>query len=328
MKLSKKRISILVVICVTLIVSIFTLCSFSPPDFVPTTSLSFSSLSRIDVENLRSIANLQSSMGYFGAYFPVFCRIRSSGVLSLTCLKKGSTYSFSADGSRWVFTTTGDVAVFEFTSDGYSFASTSSYNPADSELLFFRTSESLGFLLNPDFHFSGSDNGDDTISDCLNYWIQFYENTINYESDMDDAAESGYNNGLETGYWVGWDEGYETGYKSGYDYGLADGYVTGFGAGAVDGYVDGYADGFDNGYDSGYSDGLIDAPHETVTVYVEPVELDIPSVFNSITSIPNNILQGSFDFDFFGINLYGLLRIIILLFIVSAIVIFLIKRSS
>ena len=296
MKLSKKRISILVVICVTLIVSIFTLCSFAPPDFVPTTSLAFSSLSRIDVENLRSIVNLQSSMGYYGAYFPVFCRIRSSGVLSLTCLLKGSSYTFTESGSRWEFTTTGQIAVFEFTVDGFSFASISSYNPADSELLFFRTSESLGILINPDFQYSGSDNGDDNISDCLNYWIQFYENTINYESDVDGAFDSGYFDGVESG--LSW--GQELGYQ--------DGYQDGIGTGYRDGYLAGEAD----GYESGYSDGLNDAPSETVTVYIEPVELDIPGIFNAIGAVPRQILHGV-DFEIFGVPILGVLLSILVL---------------
>lgn len=296
MKLSKKRISILVVICVTLIVSIFTLCSFSPPDFVPTTSLAFSSLSVFDVENLRSIANLQSSMGYFGAYFPVFCRIRSSGVLSLTCLLKGSTYTFTDTGSRWEFTTTGQIAVFEFTADGFSFASTSSYNPADSELLFFRTSESLGMLMNPDFLYSGSDNGDDNISDCLNYWIQFYENTINYESDVDGAFDSGYWDGLESG--LDWGE--QLGYQNGYRDGIGTGYRDGFLAGEAD------------GYDSGYSDGLNDAPSETVTVYIEPAELDIPRIINAIGAVPRQVLHGV-DFEIFGVPILGVLLSILVL---------------
>lgn len=334
MKLSKKRISILVIICVTLIVGIFTLCSFSPPDFVSTTSLSFSSLSQIDVENLSSIVNLQSSMGYFGAYFPVFCRMRSSGVLSLTCLKKGSSYIFSDAGSRWEFTTTGDVAVFEFTADGFSFASTSTYNPADSELLFYRTYEIGALFLNPDFQYSGSENGDDNISDCLTYWIQFYENTINYESDVDGAFDSGYFEGLESG--LSWGEalGYENGYTEGYQEGIGTGYMHGYQAGEADGYGSGYSEGYDygydSGYDSGYSDGLDDADPETITIviYEEPVELNVPGIISAISSIPDSILSGAFDFEFSGINIYGLLKLLIIVFIISAVIFFIIKRSA
>lgn len=258
--------------------------------------------------------------------------------------------SFSGSGQciQGIFTSDGFIAY------GSSYVGLSSLSFSTGTVICYRDSASSsqgvsGIVPNNSYGFStiGSHS---VIYPVRNYWYTYYSKLVSdfeySSSDLESAYVDGYDNGLETGYWIGWDEGYETGYKSGYDYGLADGYETGYGAGAVDGYVDGfdagydtgfddgystgYDSGYDNGYDTGYSDGLDDAPPETVTIviYEEPVEIDVPGIIGSISSIPDSILSGSFDFEFAGINIYGLLKLLIIVFIVSAVIFFIIKRSA
>ncbi len=329
MKLNKKRLGILFLVLSLLILGIFCLCSFSPPNFPTTAGTSFSSLSRFDVDNLLSIVNLQHEMGSFTSLFPVYCRMRSNGILELTCLQTGSAYVLSKDNTGyWNFSSTALKVVYYFTVNGFTTISTSPNGSDTEKFLFYRTSENSDMIVNPEFSFSNSQNGNDTITDCFNYWSDLYSLVVNYESDVAGAFDSGYFDGLESGLDWGEQLGYQDGYQDGLDTGYREGYWNGEFVGYETGYLVGYDNGYENGYSDGYDSGYSDVEPETVIKVVEPVEIDIGKVISGISSVPDSIMNGSFDFELFGINVYGLLKLLIILFVVSAIVVFIIKRAS
>lgn len=323
MKLNKKRISILVSLMCLLLLLVFTLCSFDFPEF-DTMVYSLGRPSSDEVSLLIQIMNLQYEVGSFNSCVPIMMYFNAYvNTIFVVLALPNATWSL---GTNYNFTSSNCISV-SFTTTGFTcLTNLGSFSTVVSNVVFYRSS----FDSEPQYYsFSySSDPVDPVVTDALAYWQDVYalfssENS-EYESGFSDGYESGYVDGFDTGFSYGEQFGYQDGYQDGIGTGYSEGYQQGEADGYDTGYSDGYLDGYETGYDSGYSE----AERETVIEYVEPVELDVPSIFNSITSIPNNILQGSFDFDFFGINLYGLLKIIILLFIVSAVVVFIIKRSK
>lgn len=140
----------------------------------------------------------------------------------------------------------------------------------------------------------------------------------------------GYNAGEIAGYVTGSAEGKKIGYNNGYANGLSDGLETAteeYNRGFVDGNAAGMDSGYKNGYTVGYKEG------ETVGYKSgysagsaagggDAVELDIPDIINSIPSAVQNFIFSGFGFEVFGINVAGLMSVLIILILV----VFFIKR--
>lgn len=150
--------------------------------------------------------------------------------------------------------------------------------------------------------------------------------------------QAGYNAGEIHGYMVGHDEGesqgknigYQDGYSKGYESGSVDGYNNGYkkgydfasqkigpeqySIGHAEGYSQGYSEGFSEGYETGYRYGAINNPQGT------PVTLNIPDIISAITSSVGSFLTTAFDIEIFGINVAGLLSVLILVAFVLIIV--------
>lgn len=86
---------------------------------------------------------------------------------------------------------------------------------------------------------------------------------------------------------------FDSGYENGYAYGVQIGYETGFREGVSYGYNSGY----DNGYDAGLADG--------------GYELNISSIITAIPASVRTLLENSFNTTLFGINIYGLLLLVL-----------------
>ena len=124
----------------------------------------------------------------------------------------------------------------------------------------------------------------------------------------------GFREGYETGYNAGNEAGYNNGYKSGYDFASQKIGPEQYSIGHAEGYSQGYSEGFSEGYETGYRYGAINNPQGT------PVTLNIPSIISAITSSVGSFLTSAFDIEIFGINIAGLLSVLILVAFVLIIV--------
>lgn len=124
----------------------------------------------------------------------------------------------------------------------------------------------------------------------------------------------GFREGYETGYNAGNDAGYNNGYKTGYDYASQKIGPEQYSIGHAEGYSQGHSEGFSEGYETGYRFGAINNPQGT------PVTLNIPSIISAITSSVGSFLTSAFDIEIFGINIAGLLSVLILVAFVLIIV--------
>lgn len=124
----------------------------------------------------------------------------------------------------------------------------------------------------------------------------------------------GFREGYETGYNAGNEAGYNNGYKTGYDFASQKIGPEQYSIGHADGYSQGHSEGFSEGYETGYRYGAINNPQGT------PVTLNIPSIISSITSSVGSFLTSAFDIEIFGINIAGLLSVLILVAFVLIIV--------
>lgn len=136
----------------------------------------------------------------------------------------------------------------------------------------------------------------------------------------------GHKEGESLGYTLGFREGYETGYNAGNEAGYNNGYKTGYdfasqkigpeqySIGHAEGYSQGHSEGFSEGYETGYRYGAINNPQGT------PVTLNIPSIITAISSSVGSFLTSAFDIEIFGINVAGLLSVLILVAFVLIIV--------
>ncbi len=124
----------------------------------------------------------------------------------------------------------------------------------------------------------------------------------------------GFREGYETGYSAGNEAGYNNGYKSGYDYASQKIGPEQYSIGHAEGYSQGHSEGFSEGYETGYRYGAINNPQGT------PVTLNIPSIITAITSSVGSFLTSAFDIEIFGINVAGLLSVLILVAFVLIIV--------
>lgn len=124
----------------------------------------------------------------------------------------------------------------------------------------------------------------------------------------------GYGNGFEAGYEAGNEAGYNNGYKTGYDFASQKIGPEQYSIGHAEGYSQGHSEGFSEGYETGYRYGSINNPQGT------PVTLNIPSIISAITSSVGSFLTSAFDIEIFGINVAGLLSVLILVAFVLIIV--------
>lgn len=137
--------------------------------------------------------------------------------------------------------------------------------------------------------------------------------SVGHDIGYQEGYETGYDNGYETGYDDGWETGYYIGFDHGTDYGRGVGYNEGY----DDGYETGYWDGWDEGYDDGYDVGIEDG---------SPIELDIPSVITAVPQSAKSIINNAFGFELFGINVAGLLSVLLIVAIIGFVVKWLMSR--
>lgn len=147
---------------------------------------------------------------------------------------------------------------------------------------------------------------------------------------------TGYAKGEKEGQTIGYGNGFEAGYETGYESGLVDGYEPGYNAGNEAGYNDGYKKGYDfasakigpeqysvgyeEGYTVGHSDGYREGFNFAMLNPPEGMKLDIPAIISSITGSVGSFLTTAFDIEIFGINIAGLLSVLVLVAFVFIIV--------
>ena len=137
---------------------------------------------------------------------------------------------------------------------------------------------------------------------------------VGYDKGNKEGQTIGYGNGYEAGYSSGNEAGYDNGYKSGYDFASQKIGPEQYSIGHDEGYSQGHFEGFSEGYETGYRYGAINNPQGT------PVTLNIPSIISAITSSVGSFFTSAFDIEIFGINIAGLLSVLILVAFVLIIV--------
>lgn len=137
---------------------------------------------------------------------------------------------------------------------------------------------------------------------------------VGHEEGESQGRNIGFREGYETGYSAGNQAGYDNGYKSGFDFASQKIGPEQYSIGHAEGYSQGHSEGFSEGYETGYRYGAINNPQGT------PVTLNIPSIITSITSSVGSFLTSAFDIEIFGINVAGLLSVLILVAFVLIIV--------
>lgn len=137
---------------------------------------------------------------------------------------------------------------------------------------------------------------------------------VGHQEGESQGKNIGYQDGYSQGYDSGNEAGYNNGYKSGYDFASQKIGPEQYSLGHAEGYSQGYSEGFSEGYETGYRYGAINNPQGT------PVTLNIPSIITAITSSVGSFLTSAFDIEIFGINVAGLLSVLILVAFVLIIV--------
>ena len=137
---------------------------------------------------------------------------------------------------------------------------------------------------------------------------------VGHEEGESQGKNIGYQDGYSKGYESGNEAGYNNGYKSGYDFASQKIGPEQYSIGHAEGYSQGHSEGFSEGYETGYRYGAINNPQGT------PVTLNIPSIISAITSSVGSFLTSAFDIEIFGINIAGLLSVLILVAFVLIIV--------
>jgi uncharacterized protein YceK len=137
---------------------------------------------------------------------------------------------------------------------------------------------------------------------------------VGHQEGESQGKNIGYQDGYSKGYESGNEDGYNNGYKTGYDYASQKIGPEQYSIGHAEGYSQGHSEGFSEGYETGYRYGAINNPQGT------PVTLNIPSIITSITSSVGSFLTSAFDIEIFGINVAGLLSVLILVAFVLIIV--------
>lgn len=169
------------------------------------------------------------------------------------------------------------------------------------------------------------------VRNMANSWIEARDVKRDGLSGITDEAynsgfEAGQTNGYDNGYRVGKQEGYNSGYETGRAEAQSEAYQQGYNSGFVsgkaeactekyqEGYEYGYLVGHDAGYDRGYAAGQAAGGGD--------VQLDIPAIITAIPSAVKNFVNTSFGFEVFGINVAGLLSVIMII----ALLVYLVRR--
>lgn len=137
---------------------------------------------------------------------------------------------------------------------------------------------------------------------------------VGHEEGESQGKNIGFKDGYSKGYESGNEAGYNNGYKTGYDFASQKIGPEQYSIGHAEGYSQGHFEGFSEGYETGYRYGAINNPQGT------PVTLNIPSIISAITSSVGSFLTSAFDIEIFGINIAGLLSVLILVAFVLIIV--------
>lgn len=137
---------------------------------------------------------------------------------------------------------------------------------------------------------------------------------VGHQEGESQGKNIGYQEGYSKGYESGNEAGYNNGYKTGYDFASQKIGSEQYSIGHAEGYSQGHSEGFSEGYETGYRYGAINNPQGT------PVTLNIPSIISAITSSVGSFLTSAFDIEIFGINIAGLLSVLILVAFVLIIV--------
>lgn len=169
------------------------------------------------------------------------------------------------------------------------------------------------------------------VRNMANSWIESRDVKRDGLSGITDEAynsgfEAGQTNGYNNGYRVGKQEGYNSGYETGraeaqseaYQQGYNSGYESGKAEGATEKYQEGYEYGYLVGQDAGYKKGYA-AGQEAGG---GGVQLDIPAVISAVPVAVKNFVNTSFGFEVFGINVAGLLSVIMII----ALLVYLVRR--
>ena len=146
----------------------------------------------------------------------------------------------------------------------------------------------------------------------------------------------GHQEGESQGKNIGFQDGYDVGFESGYASGNEAGYNSGYSAGNEAGYNNGYKFGYDfasqkigpeqysvgyeEGYTVGHSDGYREGFNFAMLNPPEGMKLDSPAIISSITGSVGSFLTTAFNIEIFGINIAGLLSVLILVAFVFIIV--------
>lgn len=147
------------------------------------------------------------------------------------------------------------------------------------------------------------------VRNMANSWIEARDVKRDGLSGITDEV---YNSGFEAGQINGYNNGYRVGKQEGYN----SGYESGKAEGSTEKYQEGYEYGYLVGQDVGYKKGYA-AGQEAVGV-----QLDIPAVISSVPGAVKNFVNTSFGFEVFGINVAGLLSVIMII----ALLVYLVRR--
>lgn len=130
----------------------------------------------------------------------------------------------------------------------------------------------------------------------------------------------GHKEGESLGYTRGFREGYETGYNAGNEAGYNNGYKTGYDFASQKIGPEQYSIGYEEGYTVGHSDGYRQGFNFAMLNPPEGMKLDIPAIISSITGSVGSFLTTAFNIEIFGINIAGLLSVLVLVAFVFIIV--------
>lgn len=130
----------------------------------------------------------------------------------------------------------------------------------------------------------------------------------------------GHEEGESNGRNIGFREGYETGYNAGNEVGYNNGYKTGYDFASQKIGPEQYSVGYEEGYTVGHSDGYRQGFNFAMLNPPEGMKLDIPAIISSITGSVGSFLTTAFNIEIFGINIAGLLSVLVLVAFVFIIV--------
>lgn len=136
---------------------------------------------------------------------------------------------------------------------------------------------------------------------CIRNWVNAYNAFEGYLTPeiVEDEVENARNEGVNEGYRLGYDEGVS----------ITEKYWTGI-------MPELEAAARDEGYDEGYEDAVEDYGADEL----RPQVIDIPAIFSAIPAAAKSIINNAFGFELFGINVAGLLSVLLIISVVGFIV--------